>query len=112
MYFFCYLAMHFSRLLKNWIPDLVKSDASKPIDEQGLIPELKRAVITSNRKLTPLFEYIAELREKNEQEMSSMTKKKQDNKMEVGATESVFHDNVSIIPKEKIQGETLNFDDD
>ena len=45
---------------------MVKSDASKDIDEQGLIPELKKAVITSNGKLTPMFEYITELRTKNE----------------------------------------------
>lgn len=91
---------------------MVKSDANKPIDEQGLIPELKRAVITSNGQLTPMFEYIAELRKHNEFEMNTMMKKKEDNKIEVGATESVLHDNVSIIPKDKIKGETLSFDDD
>lgn len=58
-------AMHFSKLLKGWIPDLVKSDQNLDIDEQGLIPELKRAVITSNRKLTPNYEYIEKLREEN-----------------------------------------------
>lgn len=104
--------MHFSRLLKGWIPDLVKSDASKPIDEQGLIPELKRAVITANGQLTPNFEYIAELRKKNEMEMTSMMKKKQNNVVEVDATMSVLHDNVSLISKDNIKGEALSFDDD
>ena len=57
--------MHFSRLLKGWIPDLVKSDQNLSFEEQDLIPELKRAVITSNGKLTPNFEYITKLREQN-----------------------------------------------
>lgn len=104
--------MHFSGLLKNWIPDLVKSDASKDIDEQGLIPELKRAVITTKGKLTPNFQYIQELREKNEQKLNSMMKKKEENKIEIGATESVLHENVSIISKEKIKPEQLSFDDE
>lgn len=57
--------MHFSRLLKEWIPNLVKSDQNLPFEEQDLIPELKRAVITSNGKLTPKYEYITKLREQN-----------------------------------------------
>lgn len=44
--------------------------------------------------------------------MNTMMKKKEVNKIEVGATESVLHSNVSIIPKEKIKGEKLTFDDD
>ena len=103
--------MHFSKLLKGWIPDLVKSDATKDIEEQNLIPELKRAVITANGKLTPNFEYIAELRKQNEMEMSSMMKKKQNNQVEVDATQSVLHENVSLISKDKIKGEALSFDD-
>lgn len=74
--------MHFSGLLKNWIPDLVKSDASKDIDEQGLVPELKKAVITTKGKLTPNFEYIQALREKNEQKsLKTMMRKKDENKI-------------------------------
>jgi len=55
-------SMHFSRLLKGWIPNLVQSDQNLPFEEQNLIPELKRAVITSNGKLTPKFEYITKMR--------------------------------------------------
>ena len=104
--------MHFSKLLKNWIPDLVKSDKNLPFEEQQLIPELKRAVITSNGKLTPNFEYIAKLREEKELQMNTMMKKKEVNKVEVGATESILHDNVTIISKDKIKPEKLVFDDD
>jgi len=80
--FYLNIAMHFSGLLKNWIPDLVKSDASKDIDEQGLVPELKKAVITTKGKLTPNFEYIQALREKNEQKsLKTMMRKKDENKI-------------------------------
>lgn len=68
-------AMHFSNLLKDWIPNIVKSDAKAPIEEQDLLPELKRAVITVNGKLTPNFEYIAKLRAENDLQMNSMMKK-------------------------------------
>lgn len=44
--------------------------------------------------------------------MNTMMKKKEVNKIEVGATESIMHNNVSIIPKDKIKGEKLSFDDD
>ena len=104
--------MHFSKLLKNWIPDLVKSDKNLPFEEQQLIPELKRAVITSNGKLTPNFEYIAKLREEKELQMNTMMKKKEVNKVEIGATESVMHENVGIVAKEKIKPEVLDFGDD
>ena len=61
----------------------MKSDASKHLDEQNLIPELKRAVVTSNGKLTPNFEYITQLRQKNEMEMASISKNKRDSTVEV-----------------------------
>lgn len=61
-------------------------------------------MITLNGKLTPDYEYINELREKNKLKMNTMMKKKEINKIEVGATESILHTNVSIIPKEKIKG--------
>lgn len=41
-----------------------------------------------------------------------MMKKKEANKTEIGATQSVYHSNVTIIPKDKIKGEKLSFDDD
>lgn len=77
-----------------------------------MIPELKRAVITTNGKLTPNFYYINDLREKNENKMNTMLKNHQETKDEVGATESVLHQNVSIISKDKIKPEKLSFDDD
>ncbi len=69
-------------------------------------------MIASGGKLSPDFAYITELREKHKQKMNTMMKKKEVNKIEVGATESILHTNVSIIPKDKIKGEKLTFDDD
>lgn len=45
-----------------------------------------------------------DLRKKNQEKMNTMMKKKEANKIEIGATESVLHSNVSIIPKDKIKG--------
>ncbi|KAK3526193.1 hypothetical protein QTP70_017749 [Hemibagrus guttatus] len=44
------------------------SDASRPMDEENFSPQVRDAVITSNGKLTPKFEYIQKLREKRESE--------------------------------------------
>lgn len=44
--------------------------------------------------------------------MNTMIRKTEVNKIEVGATESILHNNVSIIPKDKIKGEKLTFDDE
>jgi hypothetical protein len=52
------------------------SDKTKPLDEQKLPDEIKRAVITCGGKLTPNFQYIEKLREENEQK-SMRTKKKE-----------------------------------
>jgi hypothetical protein len=54
--------MHFSKLLKIWIPQIVKSDPKAPVEELEILPELKRAIITVNGKITPNFEYIVKLR--------------------------------------------------
>jgi hypothetical protein len=54
---------------------LARSDKNKPLEEQGLPPELQRAVMTCQGKLTPAYEYIPKLREENLQK-SVMSKKK------------------------------------
>jgi alpha-aminoadipic semialdehyde synthase len=57
---------HFAEKLSPFIENIALSDISKPFEEQGLCPEIKRAVITWNGALTPSFRYIAELRAANE----------------------------------------------
>lgn len=88
----------------------MKSDKTKEIDDQGLIPELKRAVITYNKKLAPNFEYIARLREENEQKSVNTqmrTQKKQAIGLEYDKSQSVYTQNVKVV--EGIEGETLDF---
>ena len=100
-----YTASHFSNKLKGWVENLVKSDKTKEIQDQGLLPELERAVITYNKKLAPRFEYIAKLREENEQK-SLRTQKKEAN-LEYDKTKSVNPGSVAY-PKD-IKGEALDF---
>lgn len=90
--------MEFSNLLKNWIPQIARSDSKLPFEQQTLIPELKRAIIALNGKLTPGFEYIQKLREENDSLLNTMVKKEQIIKAEVGQTSSILHENVIIIP--------------
>lgn len=45
--------------------DILQSDASKPLDAHNFSAPVFGAIITSNGKLTPNYEYIAELRETN-----------------------------------------------
>lgn len=63
----------FGSTLSPFIEGILKSDISKPLNEQGLPSEIKRAVITDKGKLTNLFTYIHKLREQNE--MSKSKKK-------------------------------------
>lgn len=53
----------FGSLLFPYIGDMLKSDAKTPFEEYDASPVVKNAVIASNGKLTPNFEYIAKLRE-------------------------------------------------
>lgn len=49
--------------LLPYVENVVRSDPQKPIDENSdLAPEVRRAVVASHGKLTPSFQYIAELR--------------------------------------------------
>ena len=56
---------HFSRLLKPWMPALARADFSASFTALELPPELKRAVIVHNGRLTPPYAYLEEyLRER------------------------------------------------
>lgn len=48
----------FSNQLKPFVPDILKADYSTSLDDSGLCPEIKRAVIVYNGKLTPDYEYL------------------------------------------------------
>lgn len=57
----------FGAMLSPLIQELVTSNAEKPFEEEKFSTSIKSAIIVSNGKLTPSFEYIGELRKKNEQ---------------------------------------------
>lgn len=57
---------YFGDLLYPYAIDLFDSDARKPLEEHQFLPEVEGAIIASNGKLTPNFEYINELREQNQ----------------------------------------------
>lgn len=50
----------FGDILIKFIPDMLKVDRRKPLDEAGFPPEIKRAVIVYNGELTPDFKYLEE----------------------------------------------------
>ncbi|KAL7643679.1 UNVERIFIED_CONTAM: hypothetical protein RMT77_005662 [Armadillidium vulgare] len=56
---------YFGDLLMPYIKDIICSDAKKEFEEKNFCPEVASAVLASNGKLTPNFEYIAELRIRN-----------------------------------------------
>lgn len=49
---------HFSAILTRYVPELVNLEQSKPLEQSGLGPELQRAVIVYNGKLTSPFSYL------------------------------------------------------
>ncbi|XP_052756127.1 alpha-aminoadipic semialdehyde synthase, mitochondrial isoform X1 [Galleria mellonella] len=55
----------FGDLLFPYTEDILRSDATKPLEEHNFSPVVQGAIITSNGKLTPPFEYINELRMAN-----------------------------------------------
>ncbi|KAF4081396.1 hypothetical protein AMELA_G00160900 [Ameiurus melas] len=59
---------YFGNRLSPYIWEMLQSDATRPLDEESFSPQVRDAVITSNGKLTPKFEYIQKLREKRESE--------------------------------------------
>ncbi|MCJ8735980.1 hypothetical protein PDJAM_G00253660 [Pangasius djambal] len=59
---------YFGNRLFPYIWEMLQSDAKRPLDEENFSPQVRDAVITSNGKLTPKFEYIQKLREKRESE--------------------------------------------
>ncbi|XP_051978790.1 alpha-aminoadipic semialdehyde synthase, mitochondrial-like isoform X2 [Xyrauchen texanus] len=59
---------YFGDRLFPYIWEMLPSDATRPLEEEDFSPQVRDAVITSNGKLTPKFEYIQKLRENRESE--------------------------------------------
>jgi alpha-aminoadipic semialdehyde synthase len=48
----------FSKHLKPFIPDLLKADYSKPLEDSGLPPEIKKAVVVYQGRLARAYQYL------------------------------------------------------
>jgi len=48
----------FSNQLKPFVSNIIKADYHTSLEDSGLCPEIKRAVVVYNGKLTPDFEYL------------------------------------------------------
>ncbi|XP_026094901.1 alpha-aminoadipic semialdehyde synthase, mitochondrial [Carassius auratus] len=59
---------YFGDRLFPYIWEMLPSDATRSLEEEDFSPQVRDAVITSNGKLTPKFEYIQKLRERRESE--------------------------------------------
>ncbi|XP_026030673.1 alpha-aminoadipic semialdehyde synthase, mitochondrial [Astatotilapia calliptera] len=57
---------YFGDRLFPYIWEMLPSDSTRPLDEEEFSPQVRDAVIASNGKLTPKFEYIEKLRERRE----------------------------------------------
>ncbi|KAJ1523300.1 hypothetical protein ONE63_001179 [Megalurothrips usitatus] len=55
----------FGDLLYPYALNIIQSDATVPLEKQSFAPAVYGAIIASNGKLTPNFEYIQELRNQN-----------------------------------------------
>ena len=64
-----------SKLLLPFIPSIVNSDISLPLEEQKLSLEIEGAVIALNGELTPRFKYIEKLRKYNSEFPGTMAVK-------------------------------------
>ncbi|XP_029009341.1 alpha-aminoadipic semialdehyde synthase, mitochondrial [Betta splendens] len=65
--------MCFGDQLAPYMLELLESDASRSLEEEKFSNTVRNAVITSNGKLTPNFQYITELRQ--EREKAQITKR-------------------------------------
>jgi alpha-aminoadipic semialdehyde synthase len=53
-------SIDFSRVLKPYVPAIAKADFSVPFEQLNLPPEIKRAVILHQGRLTPTYRYLEE----------------------------------------------------
>ncbi|XP_066580132.1 alpha-aminoadipic semialdehyde synthase, mitochondrial [Amia ocellicauda] len=60
---------YFGDRLFPYVGEMLSSDASLPLEQQEFSAQVRDAVIASNGKLTPKFEYIHKLRESREREL-------------------------------------------
>lgn len=58
-------SVYFSTVLMKYVPAIAQADYTVPFEELALPPEIKRAIIVYQGKLTPNYRYIAKYLERN-----------------------------------------------
>ncbi|XP_061729291.1 alpha-aminoadipic semialdehyde synthase, mitochondrial-like [Cydia pomonella] len=91
----------FGDLLFPYAEDIMKSDASRPLEEHDFSPVVQGAIITSNGKLTPPFEYINELRSSNNRSRHKVEGDDQQNSVVILGSGLVSAPVVEYLAKEK-----------
>jgi alpha-aminoadipic semialdehyde synthase len=61
-------SQHFSNKIFDYVIELAKDDASVPYEALSISDEIKNAMMTCHGKLTPLYEYIIDLRKIKERD--------------------------------------------
>ena len=56
----CDSSTFFSGQFRALLPNILSADFAKPLEETGLSPEVKRAVIVHRGELTPAYSYLKE----------------------------------------------------
>lgn len=89
----------FGNLLYPYALDIIQSDAKKPLEEHSFSPAVHDAIIASNGRLTPNFEYIQELRQLNYRSKHKADNREPQSKTVKISTRSIFWrvGNVQII---------------
>lgn len=68
----CEATDFFGDLVLPYTLDILQSDATKPVEEHNFMPAVDNAIIASNGRLTPNFEYIQEMRALNQKSRYSI----------------------------------------
>ncbi|XP_076670805.1 lysine ketoglutarate reductase/saccharopine dehydrogenase isoform X1 [Andrena cerasifolii] len=70
----------YGNLLYPYVLDIIQSDAKIPLEEHNFSPAVQDAIIASNGRLTPNFEYIQELRLLNQRSKHKADNREEQNK--------------------------------
>ena len=70
----------YGNLLYPYVLDIIQSDAKIPLEEHNFSPAVQDAIIASNGRLTPNFEYIQEMRLLNQRSKHKADNREEQNK--------------------------------
>lgn len=89
----------FGDLLYPYALDIIQSEAKKPLEEHNFTPAVHAAIIASNGKLTPNFQYIQELRQLNQRSKHKDNRELQTNTVHIIYIPLIIYYNIFSIEK-------------